>query len=591
MSYLERVTLVCREPSAAYNRSLMKLLRGTSAGWLAVPMILLFFILALDSMTMDSPTMDEQNHIARGLAFLRSGDPRFSLEHPPLVNTISALPLLLLPEVHLPFDDPSWAQPEGWYRFAELLFWEYNNDVTVMVFLARLPIVFLTILLGLVGYRFALALWGAPAGLLALLLLLFDPNIMAHGRYSTTDVGGAASLLLATFMLWKLWSTDRWSAWRLLTAGISLGLAFSSKLSTLAFVPFFALLSILPLYVGRWTVAAALRRLLQYGVSGLFALLVVWAAFGFQWGAFRFSSEPLVALNRWAGPMPTYFAGIEQILGLSSQGRGAAFLLGEFSPEGFAAYFPVAFLVKTPLATLVLLPVAAILLLWKRWSRKQALYLLIPATLFFLLSMQSALNIGYRHLLPMLVLCYVLIAGLGAFVTRPVPEADPHSGRSPTLARLVRGLLAIALPAFLLATLTIHPYYLSYFNRAAGGPANGYRLLIDSNVDWGQDLLRLKEWMEANDVEKVKLSWFGSADPAYYGINYEPLPGLPRHFDLWWDVPFTASDPEPGVYAISVSNLWEIPLQEEKYVFPWFRDHEPDDRVGYSILIYRAPDG
>jgi hypothetical protein len=569
----------------------MKLSRYPPAVWLAVPLILLFFFLALDSMTMDSPTMDEPNHIARGLALLRTGDPRFSLEHPPLVNSLSALPLLMLRDLSLPTDDPSWEQPEGWYRFAELLLWEYNADVTRMVFLARLPVVFLTIFLGLVGYRFAMALWGSPAGLLALLMLLFDPNVLAHGRYSTTDVGGAAFLLLATFMLWRLWSYDGWSISRLLAAGVSLGLAFAGKLSTLAFVPIFTLLSLLPLYPGRWRVAGSLRRLLQFGLTGLIALAIVWAAYGFQWGAFRFSHDPFVTLNRWAGPMPTYWAGIEQILGLSSQGRGAAFLLGEFSTAGFPAYFPVAFLVKTPLATLIMLPVAAILLLGQQWSRKRALFLLIPAVFFFLLSMQSALNIGYRHLLPSLVLCYILIAGLGTFVARPVPAVSSRSGRALTVTRLVRILLLVALPALMLATLSVHPHYLSYFNRAAGGPANGYRMLIDSNVDWGQDLLRLKEWMSANDVDRIKLSWFGSADPAYYGIDYEPLPGLPRHFDLWWDVPFDPVDPEPGVYAISVSNLWEIPLQEEKHVFPWFREHKPDDRVGYSILIYRVPGG
>jgi hypothetical protein len=128
---------------------------------------------------------------------------------------------------------------------------------------------------------------------------------------------------------------------------------------------------------------------------------------------------------------------------------------------------------------------------------------------------------------------------------------------------------------------------LSYFNLAAGGPKNGGNILIDSNIDWGQDLFRLQDWMAENGVERVNLSWFGSADPAYYDLSYDPLPGLPRHFDLWWDVPFDAADPPPGIYAISVSNLWELPL-EDKVVFPWFRARQPDDRVGYSIFIYRV---
>jgi len=122
---------------------------------------------------------------------------------------------------------------------------------------------------------------------------------------------------------------------------------------------------------------------------------------------------------------------------------------------------------------------------------------------------------------------------------------------------------------------------------ALRGPKNGGSILVDSNIDWGQDLFRLQDWMAENGVDRLKLSWFGTADPAYYGLSYDPLPGLPRNFDLWWAVPFNTAHPEPGIYAISVSNLWEIPL-EDKVVFPWFRAREPDDRVGYSILIYRV---
>ena len=145
--------------------------------FLVVPAILLFFTLALDSLVDDSPTMDEQNHLARGLAFLRTGDPRFSLEHPPLINAISALPLLTVEGIRLPIDHPSWNQPQGWYIFAEQLLWEYNEDVSRMIFLARIPIVFLTLALALVGYRFSLNFWGPTAALFSFLIILFDPNI------------------------------------------------------------------------------------------------------------------------------------------------------------------------------------------------------------------------------------------------------------------------------------------------------------------------------------------------------------------------------------------------------------------------------
>jgi hypothetical protein len=365
-----------------------------------------------------------------------------------------------------------------------------------------------------------------------------------------------------------------------------LGLAFGSKLSALGFVPIFGLMALLPLYGRPWTVGAAFERLLKFLAAGLLSIVVVWAIFGFQWGPFAFQSQPLEALNGRSGPIPTFWEGIEQIVSLSGGGR-PTFLLGEFSAEGFAAYFPVAFLVKTPLVTLLLLLAAAIILVAKKETRQPALFLLVPAVLYFLLSMQSALNIGYRHLLPMLPFVYVLISG----VTRLIMNNELPINQSPItnnpITQLPNYVLLIAPLLLILTNLWIYPHYLSYFNLAAGGPENGGDILIDSNIDWGQDLLRLQEWMAENGVERVKLSWFGSADPAYYGLSYNALPGLPRHFNLWWERPFDPDNPPPGVYAISISNLWELPL-EEKVVFPWFRAREPDDRVGYSILIYRV---
>ena len=123
----------------------MKRLFQIRSVYLAVPLLLLFYFLAVDSMAGDSPTMDEQNHLARGVAYLGSGDPRFSLEHPPLMNVLGALPLLSIPNLQIPFDDSSWEHPEGWYAFANQLLWLRNADVTRMIFLARLPSIFIAI--------------------------------------------------------------------------------------------------------------------------------------------------------------------------------------------------------------------------------------------------------------------------------------------------------------------------------------------------------------------------------------------------------------------------------------------------------------
>ena len=559
--------------------------------WTAVTAVLIFWFLALNSLVGDSPTMDEQNHIARGLAFLRTGDPRLSLEHPPLINSLSALPLLTMPEIKLPLDSASWQrQPPDvyWYIFAEQMMWDLNRDINMngMVFLARLPIVFLTIGLALTGFHFARELWGLIAAGFAFLLLLFDPNLLAHGRYATTDIGGTLFVLLATYMLWRLWQRPlhSWSRW--FAAAITMGLAFSSKLSTLVFVPIWIMLALLPLYAPAdldWR--AAVRRVLALLSAGLGSILLVWLVFGLEWGQFLFQKPLLVGLNRFSGPMPTFWAGIEKIVLLSSSGR-PGFLLGNFSDSGFLLYFPIAFLAKTPLITIGLFVLAVALLLFINASRRKAIFLSIPILFYFLVSMQSALNLGYRHLLPVLPFIYLLISGLAGRDVQAWLQQRFHVNARRLL--IWTGTAVVALLLF--TTLWIHPHYLSYFNVAVGGPQNGRNILLDSNIDWGQDLLRLQDWMDQNGVEEVNLAWFGTADPDYYGLNYKPLPGFPRpqFLSQWTRPPFNPADPEPGIYAISVSNLWEIQLAD-KNVYPWFRARQPDDSIGNSILIYKIP--
>jgi len=556
------------------------------AAWLVVPFIWLFFWLALNSMVWDSPTMDEQNHLARGLAFLRTGDPRLSLEHPPLINSMSALPLLSMPDVDLPLDDPSWErQPPDvyWYWFADKLLWDFNQDIdnyaTRMFFMARLPIVFLTLGLALTGFHFAREAWGKMAGLAAFLLLLFEPNILANGRYTTTDLGGTFFLFLAVYLLWRLWRLDSWSWKHWLLASLGLGLAFGSKLSTLIFVPILMVTAVLPVYGSGWQ--GWLRRLIQFLTAGVVSILIVWGIFGFEWGQFWFQGESLIFLNQFSGPMPTFWAGIAKIADLGSGGR-AAFLNGAYSADGFFAYFPVAFAVKTPLIILILLLVATIVLLWRKDSRKTAVFLLIPPVFYFLFSLTSGLNIGYRHLLPMLPFLLVLISGLAE---KQKDESQPSS------LIIQPSILWFSIAILICITLWIHPHYLSYFNVLAGGPNGGRDILVDSNVDWGQDLLRLRQWQVENGVDNLKLGYFGTADPAVYGLEYEHMPGFPQpefYLGMWDNPPFNPAAPGPGVYAISVSSLWES-HSESKDVYSWFREQEPDAQIGYSILIYEVP--
>ena len=353
-------------------------------------------------------------------------------------------------------------------------------------------------------------------------------------------------------------------------ATIGIAFAFGAKLSAALFIPVWIVLVFVS-YRGKWEMKAAVDRLIQLAIAGCGSLVFVWVLFAFEWGHFLFIDESLVWLNSNQGPMPTFWSGIERISLLSGGGR-TAFLLQQFSTEGFWYYFPVAFAVKTPLVTLALFTAALILLLRQSKTRQRAIWLLVPIIVYFGLTLLSGLNLGYRHLMPILPFIYLLIAGwLGNIEQTAVTRWFAPLG--------VIGLVG--------TTLLIHPHHLSYFNQLAGGPENGHNILNDSNIDWGQDLYRLKEWMRQNDVTEVNLSWFGTADPVYFAVPHQQLPGLPYGFHLWWDVPFDRTNPPPGVYAISATNYWETPLRpEEKTTFAWFREREPDAKIGYSIFIY-----
>jgi len=531
---------------------------------LAVVLLLLAFGLALTSAIQKSPTMDEQNHIARGAAYLGTGDPRLSVEHPPLVNVLSALPAHFLLDLRLPLDTIWWEAGE-WYHFADLFLWETNSNAEQIVFLARLPIIALGLMLAALVFRWANERFGPWGGLLAAALCALDPNILAHERLSTTDVGGAFFAFLAAYALWK--ALGRPSLCRILWAGLTLGLAFAAKLSVLLFGPILGLAALLDGVPGG---PGRARRLL--GRAGL-SLAVVVLGLSVVWATYRFQVGPLEERGPLV-PAPLYVQGVRAVLDFAGGGR-PAYLLGQISTAGWWYYFPVAFAVKTPLPTLLGLLIATGAAL-QRPSRDDLL-LLLPPLMFFLASTTARLNLGYRHLLPILPFLAVHIGRLGASAACCLLP----------VRRMIRGLSVLVAVTLAFATFSIYPHFLAYFNLIGGGPQNGWHILVDSNIDWGQDLKGLRAWMEREGVECVRLSWFGSARPEAYGMCYELLPGVPHGFSLWDDPPFNREHPEPGVYAISVTNLVGV-LFPDHDLFAWFRARPPDDRIGHSLFIYRV---
>lgn len=569
--------------------------------WAAALLLWAMFALALTSLRDEAPTFDEQGFLVRGLAYLRGeangGSQAIRVGHPLGLNALNAALLANDPAVRLPSDVLA-AGETDFHHPAGLFLWEIGNDVGRTMFLARVPTIWLGLLLAAVVGRWARQMaagWVAgrhaagAAGLIALALVAFDPNILAHTRLVTTDLGLAAGAALAGYTLWRFLRRPSLSS--ALVAGLGLGLMQNTKFTALLFVPLFGLVVALAL----WQRRRALDRrliLLVLIVYPAAAVLTLWTANGLQMGPLR---EPLPLLGTLGGAAVPLSHHLDQLLDIGGrlQVGTPAFLLGRYSDSGWWWYFPVAFVLKTPLPVLLLLLYTGFRIAKDairpnstppatRHSLDLAA-LLIPAAGYFAIALTTDINLGYRHLLPVLPFLYVLIGVVVAWA------ADSGAGqgarRMPLVGRVAPLLLLFWLAA---ATVWIHPHFLSFFNLIAGGPGNGWRALVDSNIDWGQDVARLRTWLDESDVERVWLSYFGEARPEYYDIAYDGLDSFPPRLMNPAARPFYPHDPAPGWYAISATTLQGVHFADHDQ-FRFFRERRPADKVGYSIFLYNVP--
>jgi hypothetical protein len=245
--------------------------------------------------------------------------------------------------------------------------------------------------------------------------------------------------------------------------------------------------------------------------------------------------------------------------------------MGRLSEAGFPYYFLATFALKTPIPLGLLLLMA--LFVGRRGPVRSEAFLFLPVLLYLGLTFTRSIDIGHRHLLPIYPFLFVAAGRAVGVLGR---------SRAPAAGAVILGALCAW---YALGTLRVHPHYLAYFNEIAGGPRNGYRWLVDSNLDWGQDLKGLKAYMDARGIPRLKLSYFGSADPAYYGIDAEILPGyMAPH-----PVRVTREVRRGDLVAVSATNLQGVYLDpEDRPLMERFRAQRPLDEVGYSILIYRA---
>ncbi len=528
---------------------------------LAAALLILLAAQALGGAAASSITFDEPCQMAAGYAYLRTGDARLSRDHPPLMDVWLSLPLFLL-KPDLPLHSDAWQQAARG-TFGDVFLWQANTALALrMVWLGRLPNIALALLLGAAIFCRTSRLVSRSAGLLALALYVLDPNIVANAGVSTNDLGVTAMLFLAAWVWWE-WLEQPSVGW-LMLAGVLAGATCTSKYSGLIIGPIALLLTLVHRPItGRRTVAW-LRRLAGLTGMGLVCCLTIWAVYGFA------VTDSIPAAEFWEGI---------RFQGSRLRQTEPVYAVGRVWTTGVWFYYPLALFLKTPVPTLLLTGLGLFVAI-RRHDVRRMWPLLIPAAVFGIVASSSTLQLGYRYLLPMLPFMFCL--GGGAATAIP---GGPSSSRQ---ASARRGITGILLAWLALNAATIYPHHLSFFNELAGGPAHGDFYLVDSNLDWGQDLPALRHLMEERDIPFVYLGYFGSAIPDEYGIRYWPAPGFPRFVVDVESRAFNPYTPDPGWYAISRTSLRQGLMSTHTDLYTYFGSQPIVARAGYSINLYHV---
>ncbi|MFG2576497.1 phospholipid carrier-dependent glycosyltransferase [Streptomyces sp. NPDC048481] len=499
-----------------------------------------------------TPTIDEPVYVATAAEYLHEHRVRHNPEHPPLGKLVVAAGVALAhPHVGAPFTG---AQEDAGRR----LLYESGNDPGRLMLWARLPVIALTLAFGLVVFAFARDLAGPVAALTALALYTLSPDVVAHGSLATLDVPAAGFLLTSAWLLWR--ARHGRPRLCLAAAGVALGAALATKMSTLPAVPVLAALAALSVWARR--PRDVRRALLGAGAVTVTAVAVVWAAYlavdpRLRWDP-HVTHVPVVhglrGLLVRALPFPAaYRDGMRVQFGLENQ-AWQGFLFGHLYSGARWYYLPVALVVKTPLGMLALWAAGAVATVAVRRLRPAAPYVLAPAAVLLASAMSGSRDLGTRYavFLPM----FLAVA----------------AGCVPTVRRRWTPVATAALVAFVaVSSLRTFPYYLPYSNEAFGGPARTHLRLHDSNVDWGQDLGRLADRLrERYPGERVWLVYKGSGLPGHYGIE--------------------ASDPRRaparevhGLLVVSDSAA----ATARGRLAALLRSSTAVDEVGHSITLYR----
>ena len=563
--------------------------------FLAIILLAIMFLSALFSMQKDALTFDELAHIPAGYSYLTQKDYRVNPEHPPLVKDLSAIPLLFL-NLNFPSENSNWTQKENaptwWIQFdlgTEFIYKSDNNPQQI-IFWSRLPMIFLTVLLGWLLFLWSKELGGNIVGLMSLTFFTFSPTLLAHGRLVTTDIAASLGVLISIYSWLKFLKNPNKK--NIILAGILFGIAMCLKFSLVLLIPFFAIITIVYALVNNKK-----EKLLEYilksiliGLFGLFFIVSPIYWFHIQNypldhqirdtladlapGQIPLLKDAIVAMAKipFLRPLSQYFRGIAMTLQRASFGN-TVYFLEKISADGWWYYFPIIYLLKIPLAFhfITILGIMGVLGLKKKdWIKENftLFSLILFISIYWLSAIVGNLNIGIRHILPTISLIYIIVAmGIKNLLRK-------NNGS-------IKKLLTVLLVWYAGSSILAFPNYIPYFNELAGGTDNGYKFAVDSNYDWGQDFYKLIEFVEEKNIEKIYLDYFGGENPEYYlGTKYIKFN------------PKEITEPPKGWIAVSLNQLQGglaepvAEFDQQIGFYDWTKDYTVAKRIGKSIFIY-----
>jgi len=495
-----------------------------------------------------SITCDETVHITAGYFYVKNGDFFINFEHPPFSKTISGLFISHL-NIFYPENVYKDLRKDEW-SLGMVFFFINKKNVDNIVFWARFPMILIGILLGFFMYLWTKELYGEVSGIFTLFLFSFCPNFLAHSCLVTTDVPFTAFFVITLYYLWKFFETENKKY--LIFSGIFFGLSISTKFTGIVVMPFIILT--LLIIVLKDKIKAKLK--INYSIIVLCLVLIPFII--------------LILIYRIYG-FKYFLLGLKTIIFETTEWGHTSFLNGKFSSNGWRHYFIMAFLYKTPISFMIFL-ILAILVNMK--LEKKEIFLILPAIIYFVFSSLSKKQIGIRYILPFYALIYIYSGRLFAYHEKMKIKSS-----------FKNTLILILCIWYAFVSFKIHPDYLAYFNEIAGGPENGWKHLIDSNIDWGQDLKELKKYLQKERNPEIMLNYFGSIMPETYGIIYEPF-----FYPIFLNLPeehyhLNSEFPEKEYLVISVNYLQGL-VYNDHNIFNWLKEIKPKAKVGYSIFIY-----